>query len=102
MAKYQVLTPVKTSDGIIHKPNEIIELTDQEAKNCLSFKAVASVFETAKSTKPVVTPAVQPTQPIATPIQQQKNTVQAQESPATSPKPAPVEDNVVPPESDVR
>jgi hypothetical protein len=78
MAKYRVLTPIKAADGKIYQPNTTIELTEEEAKNCLNFKAVEPVLE---ATQPVV---------------------QVQPEPDTSQETVAVEDNLVPPESDVR
>lgn len=78
MAKYRVLSPIKAADGKIYQPNTIIELSDEEAKNCLSFHAVEPVLETP--------------QPVA---QVQPETDTSQETVA-------VEDTIAPPESDVR
>jgi hypothetical protein len=78
MAKYRALTQIKDTDGKVYPLNTIIELTDEEAKNCLSFKAVEPVLE---ATQPVV---------------------QVQPEPDTSQETVAVEDNLVPPESDVR
>lgn len=41
MVKCRVLTPIKTNDGIIHEKDAIVDLTEQDARNCLSFKAIA-------------------------------------------------------------
>jgi hypothetical protein len=78
MAKYRVLTPIKAADGKIYQPNTTIELTEEEAKNCLGFHAVELVLHTP--------------QPVA----------QVQPESENSQKDTSVEDNIVPPESDVR
>jgi hypothetical protein len=78
MTKYRVLSPIKAADGKIYQPNTTIELTEEEAKNCLGFHAVELVLDTP--------------QPVA----------QVQPESETSQKDTSVEDNIVPPESDVR
>lgn len=40
---YKCLMRVRTSDGVVHQPGDVIQLTEQEAKNCLSARAVQLV-----------------------------------------------------------
>lgn len=84
MAKYRVLTPIKAADGNVYQVNSTVELSDEEAKNCLSFRAIELVQETS-----------QPVQPVgaATTISVQSTTIQETVS---------EQEEVVPPESDVR
>jgi hypothetical protein len=78
MAKYRVLTPIKAADGKIYQPNTTIELSDEEAKNCLSFKAVEPVLEDTKTLE------------------------QVHPESETSQETVAEQDTIVPPESDVR
>jgi hypothetical protein len=49
MAQYKVLKPLfKSSEKKEYKPNETVELTDEEANGAVSFKAVVLIPQTAQ------------------------------------------------------
>lgn len=49
MAQYKVLKPLfKSSEKKTYKPNETVELTDEEAKGALGFQAVVPIPQTVQ------------------------------------------------------
>lgn len=47
--QYKCLKRVKTSDGVIHPVGDVVELSDNEARVCLSFHSVIPIPEKPKA-----------------------------------------------------